>query len=170
MASRGTMGYVSGSAVQSVYAEVYGAATGGTGDLLTPPTGYSGIYFHSSLTLTVSKAGLFDVLAFGGGGAGAYGNNFNRCGGGGGAGQYSQQTIYLAAGSYNVKIGGGGAQQGGAGFNGSGTSIGDTVGNFAVGGGGGGGEGVGLIGGSGGGGNSDGSSGTFSVGCATTLC
>ena len=63
----------------------YGVATGGTGSLATPPAGYSGLYFHSSLTLTVTTAGLFDVLAFGGGGSGGYGNNFNRCGAGGGA-------------------------------------------------------------------------------------
>ena len=134
---------------------LYGLATGGTGSLATPPTGYSGIFFNSSLTLTVSRAGVFDVLAFGGGGGGGLGNGVNAVGGGGGAGQYTQQTIYLAAGSYNVIIGGGGAGSTTAnqGTLGSGVTIGNTIGNFAVAGGGGAGSsGPGGVGGSGGGG------------------
>ena len=42
----------------------YGAATGGTA-LASPPTGYSGLQFTSDGTLTVTKAGLFDVFLFG---------------------------------------------------------------------------------------------------------
>ena len=107
MASRGTMGYVSGSAVQSVYAEVYGTATGGT-SLATPPTGYSGMSFTSDGTLTVTKAGLFDILMFGGGAGGH--TNAASAGGGGGSGGILSQTIYLAATTYAVVIGAGSPQ------------------------------------------------------------
>ena len=133
----------------------YGVASGGTGALATPPAGYSGIFFNSSLTLTVSKSGIFDVMAFGGGAGGGYGNGSNQCGAGGGAGQYSEQSIYLAAGSYSVIIGAGGtsvSEQ--VATSGSGTTIGTTVGNFAVCGGGGAGIAAATgptIGGSGGG-------------------
>ena len=100
--SASVFAFFSGSAV-------YGLASGGTGSLATPPTGFAGSFFNSSLTLTVSRAGVFDVLAFGAGGGGGLGNGVNGVGGGGGAGQYTQTSIYLAAGSYNVIIGGGGA-------------------------------------------------------------
>jgi hypothetical protein len=168
----GTLYFTSASAAIffSQQSATYGTATGGTGTLATPPTGYAGVYFNSSLTLTVAKTGIFDVMAFGGGGGGGYGNNINMTGGGGGAGAYAQQTIYLTAGSYNVIIGAGGASvTEDQATNGSGTSIGNTAGNFAVGGGGGAGiqsTQAGQIGGSGGGGGR-GSNGGASSAAAT---
>jgi len=134
----------------------YGVATGGTGSLATPPAGYSGLYFDSSLTLTVTASGLFDVVAFGGGGGAGYGNGFNRVSGGGGGAQYTQTTIYLAAGSYNVIIGAGGAGSASEPASlGSATSIGNTLGNFAVCGRGAGGASASTQGGSGGGNGGD---------------
>lgn len=107
----------------------YGVATGGTA-LATPPTGYAGMVFTADGTLTVTKAGLFDVLLYGGGGGGAGNQNFNaRCGGGGGGGGKLESTIYLEATTYSVVIGAGGA--GGApltaGTNGGYTGIGSVI-------------------------------------------
>jgi hypothetical protein len=82
----------------------YGTATGGTG-VVAGPTGYNYTSFIASGTLTVTKAGLFDVLVFGGGSGGHGDNNY---GGGGGSGGISQQTIYLSANA-TVTIGAGGA-------------------------------------------------------------
>jgi hypothetical protein len=82
----------------------YGAATGGTG-VVAGPTGYNYTSFIASGTLTVTKAGLFDVLIFAGGSGGHGDNNY---GGGGGSGGISQQTIYLSANA-TVTIGAGGA-------------------------------------------------------------
>ena len=153
----GTLVFQSASAATffSQQAATYGTATGGTGALATPPTGYAGIYFNSSLTLTVAKTGIFDVQAFGGGAGGGYGNGINQCGAGGGAGAYAEQTIYLTAGTYSVIIGAGGTnvtEQ--VSTSGSATTIGTTLGNFAVCGGGGAGIAANInpvIGGSGGG-------------------
>ena len=85
----------------------YGTGTGGTG-VVAGPTGYNYTSFIASGTFTVTKAGLFDCLIFGGGGAGMYNNNY---GGGGGSGGISIQTIYLSTNA-TVTIGGGGAQDG----------------------------------------------------------
>ena len=136
MASRGTMGYVSGSAVQSVYAEVYGTATGGTG-VVAGPTGYNYTSFTSDGTLTVTSAGLFDVMLIGGGGGGG---NRDATGtvnsGGGGAGGVAVATVYLPATTYAVDVGAGGAAQlvGLASTLGS-VTVGSTVAPTAVGGG-----------------------------------
>ena len=43
----------------------YGTATGGTG-VLAGPSGYNYTSFTSSGTLTITAAGLFDILIFGG--------------------------------------------------------------------------------------------------------
>ena len=87
----------------------YGVATGGTA-LATPPSGYAGMTFTADGTLTVTTAGLFDVLMFSGGGGGSGNQNFgNRSGGGGGGGGKIQSTIYLAATTYAVTVGAGGA-------------------------------------------------------------
>ena len=86
----------------------YGTATGGTA-FATPPTGYAGSTFTSDGTLTVTKAGLFDVLMFGGGGAGAASQGPGYGSGGGGAGSVIETTLYLAATTYAVTIGAGGA-------------------------------------------------------------
>lgn len=85
----------------------YGVATGGS-TLATPPTGYSGLAFTATGTLTVTKAGLFDVLVCSGGGGGGTSSSVFS-GAGGGAGGISQSTVYLAATTYSIQIGGGGA-------------------------------------------------------------
>ena len=89
----------------------YGVASGGT--TITPwsvsTINYNGSKFTTDGTLTVSTAGLFDVLLVGPGGAGAGGGGdyAQGCGGGGGGGQVIATTIYLPAAAYAVKIGAG---------------------------------------------------------------
>jgi hypothetical protein len=80
----------------------YGTATGGTGVVDTTVGGIAYKYtsFTSTGDLTITKAGFFDFLIFGGGGCG--GNNAspygNACGGtGGGAGGKYQGSVYLSA-------------------------------------------------------------------------
>jgi hypothetical protein len=116
MGSRGTLGYVSGSAVQSVYAEVYGVATGGTSSSITVSSqAYTLLSFTSDSNLVVTTAGLFDVLLVGGGNAGyGWAGGAGYAGGGGGAGGVLQQTIYLAAATYTVDVGAGGAGSAGS--------------------------------------------------------
>ena len=108
MADRRQLGYVSAYTSTTVYAEVYGVATGGTA-LPTPPTGYSGMSFTSDGTLTVTSAGLFDVFMVGGGGGGGQNLALNAYVGGGGAGGVYTGTIYLAATTYAIDVGAGGA-------------------------------------------------------------
>ena len=141
MSSRGTLGYVSGSAVQSVYAEVYGTATGGIGSPTAVTIGginYKYLTFNSTGTLTVTKSGLFDAIVIAGGGNGGWTNTGGTSGGGGGSGGLVNTTIYLSA-NQTVTIGAGQAGSAGgnawAGF-GTASSIGTLV--FATGGGGGG--------------------------------
>jgi len=107
MADRRQLGYVSAYTTTSVYAEVYGVATGGTA-FPTPPTGYSGLSFTADGTLTVTTAGLFEYLIIGSGG-GSDNTAFSNGAGGGGAGQLIEGTAYFAAGTYAVKVGAGGA-------------------------------------------------------------
>ena len=113
----------------------YGTATGLTGALATPPAGYSGLYATSDGTLTVTKAGLFEVLMFGGGGAGGYATNTTSIGasGGGGAGGMVSATVYLDATTYAVTIGAGGTSTTSSLGNGIKTSLGSVL--VAVGGG-----------------------------------
>lgn len=98
-----------------------GAATGGTE---VTSGGYKYHTFISTGALTVTKAGLFDLLIVGAGGAG--GEGFYA--GGGGGGQVAlYQSAYLALGSHTVTIGAGGARGAAldsAGQVGSGTLIG----------------------------------------------
>ena len=105
----GTLVFQSASAATffSQQSATYGTATGGTA-LPTPPSGYSGMSFTSDGTLTVTKAGLFDVLCFGGGSGGH--TNAASTGGGGGSGGIASQTIYLAATTHAVVIGAGSPQ------------------------------------------------------------
>ena len=109
MASRGTMGYVSGSAVQSVYAEVYGVATGGTSSSITVSgQAYTLLTFTASGTLTVATAGLFEILAFGaGGGGGGNASGSTKGGGGAGGGCKVQAIVYLSA-NQTITVGAGG--------------------------------------------------------------
>jgi hypothetical protein len=122
----------------------YGTFTGGTA-LATPPTGYTGAAFTSDGTMTVTKAGLFEVLAIGGGGGGGSNNDGSLSSGGGGGGGVTITTIYLEAGAHTVVVGAGGAQN----VNGQSTSIDSNVIN-AVGGGRGGGRLYPFSGGTGG--------------------
>ena len=102
----------------------YGVATGGT-TLGSPPAGYTVLEFTSLGTLTVTKAGLFDVLLFGGGGSGGALPATTRAAGGGGAGGVLQSTVYLAANT-TITIGAGGAGSSTVYTSGSGSSLGNT--------------------------------------------
>ena len=99
--------------------EGYGVATGGTSSSITVSSvNYTLLTFTSDGNLVVVIGGLFDVLAFGGGGGGggtvgsSYGGvSYSNGGGGGGAGGRVQTTLYLAAGTYTVTVGAGGAAE-----------------------------------------------------------
>jgi hypothetical protein len=89
----------------------YGVATGGTSSTITVSgQSYTMLTFTGAGTLTVTKAGLFDLLIIGGGSSGLsgwYGNG--RPGGpGGGAGGALETTVYLST-NQTVSIGAGGA-------------------------------------------------------------
>jgi hypothetical protein len=90
----------------------YGVATGGASTAISVGgTAYTLLTFTSDSNLVVTKAGLFDcLLVGGGGGAGSNQGLVNYTGGGGGGG-VTEQTIYLAAATYAVDIGAGGALQ-----------------------------------------------------------
>jgi hypothetical protein len=100
-----------GSAWTDVGGVGYGEATGGasTATISVGGESYTLLTFTSDSTLTVTKAGLFDVLMFGGGGGGANGRSSQDSGGGGGAGGVVQSTLYLTDTTYAVDIGAGGA-------------------------------------------------------------
>lgn len=84
----------------------YGTATGGSSSSITVSgINYTLLSFTTDDNLVVSKAGLFDCLTIGGGGAGSSGT----ADGGGGAGGVQETTIYLAAATYAVDVGAGGA-------------------------------------------------------------
>lgn len=70
-------------------------------------TGYKYVTFNSTGTLTVTKAGLADILIVAGGaGAGTTGGFVGGAGGGGGV---LYQSVYLDAISYTAVVGGGGS-------------------------------------------------------------
>jgi hypothetical protein len=111
----------------------YGVATGGTSSSITVGgQSYTLLTFTSDDNLVVSTAGLFDVLMFGGGGAGGRSNAVNQVAGGGGAGGVLQTTVYLDATTYAVDVGAGGASN----LNGLGSSVGTTNRSLSVAGGG----------------------------------
>jgi hypothetical protein len=84
----------------------YGTATGGTSSNITVSgTAYRMLTFTSTATLTVTRAGLFDVMLVAGGGAG---NGGGQSSGGGGAGIITS-TIYLPATTYTATVAAGGA-------------------------------------------------------------
>jgi hypothetical protein len=88
----------------------YGTATGGSSSSITVSSiNYTLLTFTSDSNLVVSKAGLFDVLLFGGGAGGGGGQSGQGGGGGGGAGAKVQTTIYLDAATYAVDVAAGGA-------------------------------------------------------------
>ena len=105
----------------------YGTATGGTSSSITVGAqNYTLLSFTSDTNLVVSKAGLFDVYLVGAGGGGGRGKpSTDSAGGGGGAGELLQATVYLAAATYAVDIGAGGATN----TNGFGSCIGANT-NF----------------------------------------
>ncbi len=93
----------------------YGVATGGSSSSINVGgQAYTLLSFTSgSNTLTITKAGLFDILIAGGGGSGASGRQTDFAGGGGGAGQLmgltQPVTLYLDTGTQTIVIGAGGA-------------------------------------------------------------
>ena len=107
--TRSYLGYVSSQTTDTIIAmNAYGAATGGSSSSITVGgEAYTLLTFTSSGTLTVTKAGLFDVLIAAGGGGGGGGNGTDFHGGGGGAGGVQTSTVYLSANA-TVTIGGGG--------------------------------------------------------------
>lgn len=137
MASRGTMGYVSGSAVQSVYTSTYGVATGGTSSSITVSgQAYTLLTFTASGTLTVSSAGLFDLFIVGAGASGGCRSGTTIGGGGGGGGAVIQSTVYLDA-NQTVTIGAKGIGRTTSNSDGNRGTF-SKVGNYGAGGGGGG--------------------------------
>jgi hypothetical protein len=132
MAAR-LMGYVSASNTPTVVGSNvgYGVATGGTETTVTDGGfSYTLCTFNSTGTLTVSQAGLFDVIVLGAGGGGSHAGAPSRGGGGGGAGSMFYGTIYIDA-TQTVTIGAGGA--GGssvAGAVGTQSKIGDLCGGY----------------------------------------
>ena len=105
----GTLVFQSASAATffSQQAASYGAATGGTSSapITVGGVGYTLLSFLTDLTLTVTRAGYFDVVMVAGGAGGGAAFNY---GGGGGAGGVIQSTIYLPATTYAVTVGAGG--------------------------------------------------------------
>jgi hypothetical protein len=90
----------------------YGVATGGSSSSITVGgQNYTLLTFTGDGTLTVTKAGLFDILVCAGGGGGGKdqaGGNGYRGGGGGAGGLLNYTGIYLSA-NQTVTIGAGGA-------------------------------------------------------------
>ena len=90
----------------------YGTATGGSSSSITVGgINYTLLTFTTDGTLTVTKAGLFDVLLVGGGGGGG-GAWSSQASGGGGAGAViglaATTTIYLTS-NQSIDVGAGGA-------------------------------------------------------------
>ena len=108
--TRSYLGYVSSQTTDFIPLMTYGVATGGSSSSITVGSqAYTLLTFTSDGTLTVSKAGLFDVCLVGGGGAGGRSQSNYGTSGGGGGGGIVFQTVYLAAGTFNVDVGAGGA-------------------------------------------------------------
>jgi len=129
------MGYVSASNTPTVVGSFpYGVATGGTSSTISDG-GFSWtlLSFTSDGTLTVSTTGLFEVLIVGGGsGGGNEPSASGRAAGGGGGGGIINQTLYLAAGTYSVQVGAGGAGSTSGNTNGSFGTM-SFIGSFAAG-------------------------------------
>jgi len=84
-----------------------------TGTYTSGGVDYKYVKFNSSGTLTVTSAGIADILIVsGGGGAGTTGGFVGGAGGGGGV---SYQSIYLDTISYSAVVGGGGGGGGNGG-------------------------------------------------------
>lgn len=132
--SRRDLGYVSGFTSSQVFANTYGTASGGTAVTISG-VNYQYVAFSSTGSFTPTTEGLFDVMAFAGGGAGsaaAYGADGSN--GGGGAGGQCLTTVFMPNATYTVTVGAGGA----GGSNAIGTSGSEsfvTAGVYAIGGG-----------------------------------
>ena len=111
MARTRDTGYISAYPVIAAYIDApYGEATGGTSSTITVSgQNYTMLTFTGAGTLTVTRAGIFDVLMIGGGSSalsGWYGNG--RPGSpGGGAGGALDTTVYLDS-NQTITIGAGG--------------------------------------------------------------
>ena len=136
MPNRRELGYVSAGSVPTITLTPapYGVATGGTSSSITDGgQAYTLLSFTSDGTLTVSTAGLFDVLILGGGsGGGREPAGSGRAAGAGGGGGILQETIYLTATSFTVQVGAGGAGSSTDNINGSFGTM-SFIGDFAAG-------------------------------------
>ncbi len=113
MPNRRELGYVSAGSTSTIVATTgYGVATGGSSSSISVGgQNYTLLTFTSDDTLTVTSAGLFDVLLIGGGGGAGGPVSTNSSGGGGGGGVVgvtSLLTIYLSA-NQSIDVGTGGA-------------------------------------------------------------
>ena len=118
-----------GSAWVNVGGATYAAISGGASTALGTAIGgtaYNVHTFTADANLVVTTAGLIDYLIFGGGAGGGH-SGTSSGGGGGGASGFQTGTVYLAAGTYAVDIGAGGASN----TNGSGSSIGSSNGSLS---------------------------------------
>jgi hypothetical protein len=111
--TRSYLGYVSSQTTDTIVVQGYGTATlSGTGasssTITVSGASYTLLTAINDGTLSVSKAGLFDVCLVAGGGAGGRSQSNYGTSGGGGGGGIVLQTIYLAAGDYTVDVGVGG--------------------------------------------------------------
>ena len=143
----------------------YGVATGRTSSSITVSgQNYTLLTISTDTNLVVSKSGLFDVLLIGGGaGAGSSSAGAPTATGGGGAGGIlglvSTCTVYLAAATYAVDVGAGGAASGSS-FNAGSPGLNSAIANV-----------IGVPGGGGGGSherNYSGSSGASSGGAVAS--
>ena len=83
-----------------------------TGTYSSGETNYKYVTFTGSGTLTITQAGLADILVVAGGGGGGKCGDTNRTGGtrsAGGAGGYLETQLFLDAGNYTVTVGSGGS-------------------------------------------------------------
>jgi hypothetical protein len=78
---------------------------------ITTPSGFTTYRFTGAGSITISEPGVADLFLVGGGGSGGrQRSSANRnCGGGGAGGVMNLGAFYLAAGTYTVTIGAGGA-------------------------------------------------------------
>lgn len=131
----------------------YGTATGGSSSSITDGgINYTLLTFTTSGTLTVTKAGLFDVLIQSASGAGGSTGTTLHSSGGGGGGSVTIATVYLSA-NQTITLGAGGvAVSSFTGTTGGKTSLGSIL-VGAAGGGGAGRSAMPLAGGCGGGGS-----------------
>jgi hypothetical protein len=102
--ARRQLGYVSQLTIQTSPLMSYGTATGGTSSSITVSSvDYTLLTFTGDATMTVTRAGLFEVLCIGAGGGGYSPHNT-----GGGGGGWQTGTFYCDA-NVSIVVGAGGA-------------------------------------------------------------